>query len=174
MKLRHPRLAVALAVGVVGLFTFGAVSSAGAATFPMKAFLETGQSTTMFYVQGASFRARCTSGSNPSLGANVLIARIVGTASNGITKVNGVDEDEVAYNHDNDDFDTGEVTDLLNDSTSGDGFEHEVGAQADYMGSGGSPIVNANYSTEQSNDNEGDTPLPVGANCAVWGAFETF
>jgi hypothetical protein len=174
MKLRHPRLAVAVAVGVVGLFTFGAASSAGAATFPMKAFLETGQATTMFNVPGASFRARCTSDSSPTLPANFLIARIVSTGQNGITKVDGVDEFDDPYNHDNDDFDTGETTDLLFDSTDGDEGRHEVGAQADYMGSGGSPVVNANYSTEQSFDNQGDTPLPVGANCVVWGAFQVF
>jgi hypothetical protein len=174
MKLRHPRIAVAAAIGVVGLFTFGAVSSAGAATFPMKAFLQTGQNSVMLNVTGARFTARCTSDSHPTLPANFLIGRIVGTASNGITKVDGVDENDVAYNNDNDDFDTNDTTDLLLDSFSGDASEHEVGAQADYMGSGGSPVVNANYATEQSSDNQGDTPLPVGANCVVWGAFETF
>jgi hypothetical protein len=171
MKLRHPRIAVAAAVGVVALFTFGAVSSAGAATFPMKAFLQTGQSTTMFNVQGASFRARCTNSQHPVLPENFLIARIVGTASNGLAKVNGVNETNTSFVNENDDLDNGETVDLVRDNSSSAWQDHEVGAQADYMGSGGSPIVNANYSTEQSGSQPQET---VGADCVVFGAFQAF
>jgi hypothetical protein len=171
MKLRHPRIAVAAAVGVVGLFTFGAVSSAGAATFPMKAFLQTGQSTTMFNVQGASFRARCSNDQNPNVPENFLIARIVGTASNGIAKVNGMNEFNNSFLNENDDLDTNETVDLVTDNFSSAWQDHEVGAQADYMGSGGSPIVNANYSTEQSGSRPTET---VGAECVLWGAFQAF
>jgi hypothetical protein len=171
MKLRHPRVAVAVAVGVVGLFTFGVVSSAAAATVQFKAFLQTGQATNMLNVTGAQFRARCSSDSDPVLDANNVVAFIRGTASNGITKVDGVNEDDVAYNHDDDDFDTNDRTDLLLDSQDpNNGDNHEVGAQADYMGSGGSPVVNANYASEQDDD----PGFAGGANCAVWGAAEFF
>jgi hypothetical protein len=171
MKLRHPRIAVAVAVGVVGLFTFGAVSSAGAATFPMKAFLQTGQATNVFNVTGARVRVQCTSDSHPTLPANFIIARIIGTASNGIAKSDGVDELDTAYNNDNDDLDTNDTLDLLQDSFSGDWQRHEVGGQADYMGSGGNPVVNMNYSTEQAGSQGQET---VGADCALWGAFQAF
>jgi hypothetical protein len=102
---------------------------------------------------------------------NFLIARIVGTASNGIAKVNGLDETNSSFLNENDDLDTNETVDLVNDNSSQDWQRHEVGAQADYMGSGGSPIVNANYSTEQSGFRPTET---VGAECLIWGAFQTF
>jgi hypothetical protein len=171
MKLRYPRIAVAVAVGVVGLFTFGAVSSAGAATFPMKAFLQTGQATNVFNVPGARARVRCTSDTDPILPENFIVARLIGTASNGIAKSDGVAENDVAYNNDNDDFDTNDTLDLVLSNTSTDWQDHEVGGQADYMGSGGSPVVNANYSTEQSGFLNTEA---VGADCILWGAFQSF
>ena len=48
----------------------------------------------------------------------------------------------MAYNNAEDDLDTNDTVDLLN------GTSREVSGQGDYMGSGGSPVVNANYATE--------------------------
>ena len=68
----------------------------------------------------------------------------------------------MAYNNAEDDLDTNDTVDLLN------GTSREVSGQGDYMGSGGSPVVNANYATE---DGGGQTN---GSDCAIWGAANTF
>jgi hypothetical protein len=76
-----------------------------------------------------------------------------------------------SFLNENDDLDTNETVDLVTDNFSTSWQDHEVGAQADYMGSGGSPVVNANYSTEQSGFRPTET---VGAECLVFGAAQSF
>ncbi len=121
-----------------------------------KFFASTGQTADLITVQGARFHAECSASDD-------LSAEIVGTAANGIAKAAGVDEADTAYQNPNDDLDTNDTVDLLN------GVGHtEVTGQGDYMGTGGSPVVDANYATEDGGNQAN------GSDCAIWGAANVF
>jgi hypothetical protein len=133
---------------------------AGNGALEFKFFGQANESVNMLVVQGATFQAACNATGELAFNAT----RIRATADNGIAKVDGVDENQVAYLNQEDDFDAGDTVPLLHADTAA---EREVGAQADYMGVGGTPIVNANYASEESN------ALAVGADCVVWGTATT-
>lgn len=128
---------------------------------PFKFFANGTVTATILAVTGANFEGSCEAG---TLNEEKTVIR--GTANDGITKVEGVGEGQEAFNNSDDDLDTNNTTALLDITPTEE--EPEVGATADYMGSGGSPVVSVNYASEEST-----AGLDVGAECAIWGTAQT-
>jgi hypothetical protein len=123
---------------------------------PFKFFVNGTQTATILAVQGAVFEGSCAAGTLSDS------TQIKGTADNGIAKVAGVTEGQVAFNNSQDSLKTGETVSLVDKAVS-----NEVGATADYMGAGGNPNVSVVYATESNQ------PPGIGAECLVWGTAQT-